>query len=221
MGVPDEWSSLMNVASPSIAMRQSAGSPPRPLWPSTTPRATIIAALAVAGIVAHLALRWGSNTSPAGRELPLYVVLAAGGIPLVLSLALKLVRHQFGSDLLAGISIVAAVLLEEYLAGAFVVLMLLLIGIPVAIIGAISLAAKRSIIIRDPAVLERIDGCRTIVLDKTGTLTYGEPTLTDRFLPRAWTMRWRCSPPRAWNDTRSIRWLDPSSKRQRGSHGTS
>src|SRR6266496_6209731 len=53
----------------------------------------------------------------------------------------------------------------------------LLIGIPVAIIGAISLAAKRSIIIRDPAVLERIDGCRTIVLDKTGTLTFGAPTL--------------------------------------------
>jgi P-type E1-E2 ATPase len=51
----------------------------------------------------------------------------------------------------------------------------------VAIIGAISLAAKRSIIIRDPAVLERIDRCRTIVLDKTGTLTYGEPTLTERF----------------------------------------
>jgi heavy metal translocating P-type ATPase len=57
----------------------------------------------------------------------------------------------------------------------------LLIGIPVAIIGAISLAAKRSIIIRDPAVLERIDQCRTIVLDKTGTLTYGEPALTERF----------------------------------------
>ena len=57
----------------------------------------------------------------------------------------------------------------------------LLIAIPVAIIGAISLAAKRSIIIRDPAVLERIDGCRTIILDKTGTLTYGEPKLTDRF----------------------------------------
>jgi heavy metal translocating P-type ATPase len=311
----------------------------------------------VTGIVAHLALRWGSATSPATRELPLYVVLAAGGAPLVLSLALKLVRRQFGSDLLAGISIVASVLLEEYLAGAFVVLMLsggealevfalerassvlqalarrmplvahrranrqvvevplndvrigdelivypheicpvdavvidglgvmdesyltgepfmmpkapgsevfsgaingenaltlrasrlavdsryarimnvmrdseqrrprlrrlgdqlgawytpialalaisawmwtgepvrflavlvvatpcpLLIGIPVAILGAISLAAKRSIIIRDPAVLERIDRCRTIVLDKTGTLTYGEPTLTDRF----------------------------------------
>jgi heavy metal translocating P-type ATPase len=333
-------------------------SPPvRRWWPSSTGRVTIIAALAVAGIVTHLVLRWGSDASPVMRELPLYVVLAAGGVPLVLSLALKLARRQFGSDLLAGISIVAAVLLNEYLAGAFVVLMLsggealeafalgrassalqalarrmplvahrranrqvnevsldevcvgdelivyphdicpvdgvvtdghgvmdesyltgepfvmpkapgsevfsgaingehaltlrttrlavdsryarimnvmreseqqrphlrrlgdqlgawytpvalalaiaawvwsgepvrflavlvvatpcpLLIGIPVAIIGAISLAAKRSIIIRDPAVLERIDGCRTIVLDKTGTLTYGQPTLTDRF----------------------------------------
>src|SRR5512139_1137071 len=57
----------------------------------------------------------------------------------------------------------------------------LLIGIPVAIIGAISLAAKRGIIIRDPTVLERIGQCRTFVLDKTGTLTYGKPTLTERF----------------------------------------
>jgi heavy metal translocating P-type ATPase len=317
----------------------------------------MIAALAIVGIVIHLALRWVGGTPLIGRELPLYVVLIGGGIPLVLSLALKLVRRQFGSDLLAGISIVAAVLLQEYLAGALVVLMLsggealeafalgrassvlqalarrmpliahrrtnnqmaevsldevcvgdelilypheicpvdgvvieghgvmdesyltgepfmmakasgsevfsgaingdraltlratrlavdsryarimhvlrdseqrrpglrrlgdqlgawytpialglaltawvwsddpvrflavlvvatpcpLLIAIPVAIIGAISLAAKRSIIVRDPAVLEHIDRCRTIVLDKTGTLTYGEPTLADRF----------------------------------------
>jgi len=325
-------------------------------WPSAAVRASGIAVLALAGIFAHLALRW-AVASPAATALPLYVVLVAGGVPLVLSLTLKLVRREFGSDLLAGISIVAAVLLQEYLAGAFVVLMLsggealeafalgrassvlqalarrlplvahrridrqvaevrladvrigdelmlyphdicpvdgviieghgvmdesyltgepfmmpkapgsevfsgaingenlltlrasrlavdsryarimgvmrdsaqhrpqlrrlgdqlgawytpvalglaiaawawsgepirflavlvvatpcpLLIGIPVAIIGAISLAAKRSIIIRDPVVLERIDRCRTIVLDKTGTLTYGEPALTDRF----------------------------------------
>lgn len=319
-------------------------------------RPAVIAALALAGLAAHLALRWGTQVPPATRDLPLYLVLAGGGLPLVLSLALKLARRQFGSDLLAGISIVAAVLLEEYLAGALVVLMLsggealeayavgrassvlqalarrmpqvahrkvnhqvaevpldqvaigdvlviyphdicpvdavvmdghgvmdesyltgepfmmpkapgsevfsgaingehaltvrasrravdsryarimhvmqdseqrrprlrrlgdqlgawytplalaiaiaawlwsgdpvrflavlvvatpcpLLIAIPVAIIGAISLAAKRGIIIRDPAVLERIDTCRTIVLDKTGTLTYGEPALTER-----------------------------------------
>jgi len=55
----------------------------------------------------------------------------------------------------------------------------LLIAIPVAIIGAVSLAAKRGIVIRDPAVLERLDTCRTAIFDKTGTLTYGEPRLTD------------------------------------------
>ena len=56
----------------------------------------------------------------------------------------------------------------------------LLIGIPVAIIGSISLAARHGIVIRDPAALEQIDTCRTIVLDKTGTLTYGTPTLEHR-----------------------------------------
>ncbi len=54
----------------------------------------------------------------------------------------------------------------------------LLIAIPVAILGAISLAARRAIIIKDPALLERIDTCRTFVFDKTGTLTYGRPALT-------------------------------------------
>jgi heavy metal translocating P-type ATPase len=316
----------------------------------------IIAAVALAGIAVHLVLRFRPGGTAAAAEIPLFVVLLGGGVPLVLSLAVKLVRGQFGSDLLAGISIVAAALLGEYLAGALVVLMLsggealeafalgrassvlqalarrmplvahrrvnrvvsevpleaiaigdelivypheicpvdgavieghgvmdesyltgepfmmpkapgsevfsgaingehaltlratrlavdsryarimavmrdseqrrprirrlgdqlgawytpialglalaawaatgepvrflavlvvatpcpLLIGIPVAIIGAISLAARRSIIIRDPAVLERIDGCRTIILDKTGTLTYGQPALTER-----------------------------------------
>jgi heavy metal translocating P-type ATPase len=55
----------------------------------------------------------------------------------------------------------------------------LLIAIPVAIIGAISLSARRGIIIKDPAVLEKIDTCRTAIFDKTGTLTYGQPRLTE------------------------------------------
>lgn len=347
----------MNVAAESVSLPASFGTPARRSWPAVAALSSRIAVVAIGGILTHLALRWGFDASPAAQALPLYVVLVAGGGPLVVSLALKLVRREFGSDLLAGISIVAAVLLQEYLAGALVVLMLsggealeafalgrassvlhalarrmplvahrrinrqvaevalagvcagdelivypheicpvdgviieghgvmdesyltgepfmmpkapgsevfsgaingenaltlrasrlavdsryarimsvmrdseqhrpelrrlgdqlgawytpvalglaimawiwsgepirflavlvvatpcpLLIGIPVAIIGAISLAAKRSIIIRDPAVLERIDRCRTIVLDKTGTLTFGEPTLTNRF----------------------------------------
>lgn len=56
----------------------------------------------------------------------------------------------------------------------------LLIAIPVAIIGSISLAARRAIVIRDPAVLEKISNCRTVIFDKTGTLTYGEPRLTEQ-----------------------------------------
>jgi heavy metal translocating P-type ATPase len=347
----------MSVAAQSLSPPAEPGHAARWWWPGAAPRASGIAVLTVAGILTHLTLRWASAASPGANVLPLYVVLVGGGVPLVLSLALKLVRREFGSDLLAGISIVAAVLLQEYLAGALVVLMLsggealeafalgrassvlqalarrmplvahrrinrqvaevqladvrvgdelivypheicpvdgviieghgvmdesyltgepfmmpkapgsevfsgaingenaltlrasrlavdsryarimsvmrdseqrrpqlrrlgdqlgawytpialglavgawtwsadpvrflavlvvatpcpLLIGIPVAIIGAISLAAKRSIIIRDPAVLERVDRCRTIVLDKTGTLTYGEPALTERF----------------------------------------
>lgn len=55
----------------------------------------------------------------------------------------------------------------------------LLIAIPVAIIGSISLAAKRAIIIRDPAVLETIDTCESVIFDKTGTLTYGRPELIE------------------------------------------
>jgi heavy metal translocating P-type ATPase len=326
---------------------------PSPVWN----RESAIAALAVAGIAAHLVAR---AFAPDGlvRDLPLFVVLAGGGAPLVWDLARKALARHFGADLLAGISIVTSVLLGEYLAGALVVLMLsggealehyavgrassvlqalakrmpsaahrrtdghvedialdticiddrivvfpheicpvdgivddgqgvmdesyltgepflmpkapgspvfsgaingehaltiravrlavdsryarimhvmrdseqrrpqlrrlgdtlgawytplavaiaigawiwtgdpvrflavlvvatpcpLLIAIPVAIIGSISLAATRSIVIRDPAVLETIDRCRTMVLDKTGTLTFGQPTLTDRLM---------------------------------------
>ncbi len=54
----------------------------------------------------------------------------------------------------------------------------LLIGVPVAIIGAIALAARYGIIVRDPSMLERVSTVRTMIFDKTGTLTYGKPTLT-------------------------------------------
>ena len=55
----------------------------------------------------------------------------------------------------------------------------LLLAIPVAVIGAVSLSARRGIIVKDTAMLERIDACRTAIFDKTGTLTYGLPALTD------------------------------------------
>jgi heavy metal translocating P-type ATPase len=314
-----------------------------------------IALLAAIGIAIHLSLRYSSGVAPARVNLPLLLVLAGGGVPLLVHLLGRGSRGEFGADHLAGISIVASVLLHEYLAGAIVVFMLsggnalerfavaeatavlralakrlptlahrrkggvfedvpvseiavgdeisllaheicpvdgvvvqghgtmdesyltgepfniskgpgalvlsgaingessltiqasriaadsryaqimrvmqdseqrrprlrrvgdqlggwytpvalaiaagawywsddpirflsvvviaspcpLLIAIPVAIIGAISTAARRGIIVKDPAALEQLTLCRTMILDKTGTLTYGRPALSD------------------------------------------
>ena len=83
-----------------------------------------IAGLALVAIGAHLVLRYGAGVDPFGYLAPLWVALVAGGGPLVVDLARKALRGEFGSDLLAGISIVTAVLLGQYLAGTLVVLML-------------------------------------------------------------------------------------------------
>lgn len=322
-----------------------------------------IAGLAVAAIVVHLILRYGMNVPTPAADWPLYGALGVGGGPLVVQLARKALAREFGSDLLAGISIVTAVLLGQYLAGTLVVLMLsggeaiegfaldrassvlralaarvpsvahvqhagaiedvavdavrvgdelvifphevapvdgevvsgtgvmdeayltgepymmskapgsavisgaingetpltilatreagesryarimkvmqeaeenrprirrlgdqlgaiytpvavtiailawlasgeairflavlviatpcpLLIAIPVAIIGAISRAAQRGIIVRNPSALEQIPGVRTVIMDKTGTLTYGRPAVTDEIYSAPFT----------------------------------
>lgn len=322
---------------------------------------TLIALFTVAAIVGHLILRFAVQAPRSTCEIPLLAALLLGGGPLVIELTVRLLRFEFGSDLLAGISIVTSIVLGEYLAGALVVLMLsggealegyavrsasyvlealsnrmparahrktddhfedvaieqirvgdlliifphevcpidgtvveghgvmdesyltgepymmsktpgstvlsgaingesaltiradklavdsryakimqvmeisaqqrprlrrlgdqlgayytpiaiaigliawalsgqsirflavmviatpcpLLIAIPVTIIGSISLAAKRAIVIRDPIVLERIDTCRTVMFDKTGTLTYGKPKLTEQVIDSA------------------------------------
>ncbi|MEO8451228.1 MAG: heavy metal translocating P-type ATPase, partial [Gemmatimonadota bacterium] len=318
----------------------------------------MIAVLSVAAILLHLVLRFGFHTAPSAFQAPLFVMLALGGVPLVIDLLRKLLKREFGSDLLGGISIVTSVLLGEYLAGSIIVLMLsggealesyalrsassvlaalakrmpsiahrkrgstiedvalqdvavgdtlaiyphdlcpvdgvvieghgvmdesyltgepfeitktsgstvisgaingesaltiratkgaadsryakimevmreseakrpqlrrlgdqlgaiytpvalavalaawaisgeavrflavlviatpcpLLIAIPIAIIGSISLCARRAIIVKSPIVLEQIAACRTAIFDKTGTLTYGEPKLTEQLI---------------------------------------
>jgi heavy metal translocating P-type ATPase len=322
---------------------------------SRLPKETYIAGITIVAIVLHLVLRYGTHAPLRMALAPLIVALLVGGAPLVFDLAKKLLKREFGSDLLAGISILTAVALGQYLVAAIVVLMLsggaaleefatarassvldalarrmpgvahrqdpagmadvkleeiriadvlivlpheicpvdgvviegrgkmdeayltgepyeiskmagsqvisgaingdaalviraeklavdsryarimkvmqsteqqrphlrrlgdqlgawytpialivagmaalisrdlhrflavvvvatpcpLLLAIPTAIIGAISLAARRAIIIKNPAVLEQIDSCQTLIFDKTGTLTYGRPTLTE------------------------------------------
>ncbi|MGA8042975.1 MAG: heavy metal translocating P-type ATPase [Terracidiphilus sp.] len=65
----------------------------------------------------------------------------------------------------------------------------LLLAIPVAIIGAVSVAARRGIVVKDPSILEKLDSCRTLIVDKTGTLTYGKPSLRDVVAAGRWTRR--------------------------------
>ena len=83
-----------------------------------------IAAIALTGISLHLTLRYGVHSEIRAYQLPLWIVLAFGGIPLLYELLTKVIELRFGSDLLAGISIAASVVLGEYLAGTLVVLML-------------------------------------------------------------------------------------------------
>jgi heavy metal translocating P-type ATPase len=85
----------------------------------------LIAILAISGIILHVLMRFsGHEPLYAYAWFPLYFVLIFGAPPLIWDLSTKLFAFEFGSDLLAGISIITAVLLEEYLAGTLVVLML-------------------------------------------------------------------------------------------------
>src|SRR6185295_13028933 len=83
-----------------------------------------IAALSVAAILAHLVFRFGFHTTPSIYEFPLVATLALGGLPLLYDLLRKLLKREFGSDLLGGVSIITSMLLGEYLAGTIIVLML-------------------------------------------------------------------------------------------------
>lgn len=83
-----------------------------------------IAALAIGAIVLTLTLRLLGTYSHFSTELPCLVVLVGGGAILVGRLVVGMVRGEFGSDLLAGISIITSLFLDEYIAGTLVVLML-------------------------------------------------------------------------------------------------
>jgi heavy metal translocating P-type ATPase len=100
--------------------------PPQPRLAPISPasRETFIAVLALVSIVLHLALRYLFTVPLHASRAPLYVTLIIGGVPLLITLLRKLLAREFGSDLLAGISIVTSVLLGEYLVGCIVVLML-------------------------------------------------------------------------------------------------
>ena len=55
----------------------------------------------------------------------------------------------------------------------------LILAAPVALVSGLSRAAKRGVIVKGGAVLERLATCSTLLIDKTGTMTLGHPVLTE------------------------------------------
>ena len=62
-------------------------------------------------------------------------------------------------------------------------------GTPLAILGAIGRAARAGAIVKGGLFLEQLGHVDTVVLDKTGTLTYGQPEVR-ALIPVAGTDRW-------------------------------
>ena len=54
----------------------------------------------------------------------------------------------------------------------------LLIATPIALVSGVSRAARRGVIMKNGGSLEQLGSIKTLVVDKTGTVTIGEPELT-------------------------------------------
>ena len=100
--------------------------------PSSTPREhelvwnrrdLYITSLALVAIAAHFALRFSGFSKPAVWA-PLWVALAVGGTPLLITLGRHIFAGEFNADVLAGLSILTSAIVGEYLAGVTIVLML-------------------------------------------------------------------------------------------------
>jgi heavy metal translocating P-type ATPase len=87
-------------------------------------KSTPIAVLCIIAIATSLLLRYGLSVTAINYQIPLWLALSIGGIPFLYDLLRKVLKLEFGSDLLGGIAVITSVLLEEYLAGSIIVLML-------------------------------------------------------------------------------------------------
>jgi heavy metal translocating P-type ATPase len=54
----------------------------------------------------------------------------------------------------------------------------LILAAPVALVAGLSVAARRGVVVKGGAVLEQLARCTTLLLDKTGTLTTGRPSVS-------------------------------------------
>ena len=69
-------------------------------------------------------LRYLFHSTGSILTLPLWIAIITGGLPLLYDLSRQALKREFGSDLLAGLSIVTATLMGELLVATIIVLML-------------------------------------------------------------------------------------------------
>lgn len=62
----------------------------------------------------------------------------------------------------------------------------MILAAPAAFVAGLSRAARRGIIVKSGAVLERLAGVRTLLIDKTGTLTQGRPEMVEVVAAPEW-----------------------------------
>lgn len=55
----------------------------------------------------------------------------------------------------------------------------LILAVPVALVSGLSRAARRGVIVKGGGVVEQLARTKVLLLDKTGTLTIGRPTVVD------------------------------------------
>ena len=87
---------------------------------------------------------------------------------------------------------------------------------PMSLMVGIGKGAENGILIRSGEALQTAHQIKTVVLDKTGTITKGKPELTDVVVVGEWKAERLCCdwrPP--WSDPRSTRWLKRLSKARR------
>jgi cation transport ATPase len=87
------------------------------------PKETWIAVAAIHGIGAYLVCGYVFSYAIYSHWI-LIAVLISGGVPLLIDLTKNAFGGEFGSDFLAGLSIITSAVIGEYLAGSIVVLML-------------------------------------------------------------------------------------------------
>ena len=109
----------------------------------------------------------------------------------------------------------------------------LLLATPIAVVSGLSRVARRGVLVRDGGSLEQLGRARTLLLDKTGTLTAGRPRAAEvvvapggdrddvlRWPPRSSSSPRTCWPPRWSGRPGSAGWRWPSRRRSPRSRGT-